>query len=163
MLDTAIAGCYITIVMAPLLESWIPMQTIRNSRQRDAIQAELNARSDHPTAETLYQSLKAAWPSMSLGTVYRNLSQLCETGLALRLAGPVKDRYDGNTQMHCHFTCERCDGVIDLPGATHEALRELRHRAAEGFGGVITGCEPHFTGICPTCIIENDNQQEEDA
>ena len=49
---------------------------IKRSRQREAIRQCLTGRYDHPTAETVYMSIKDEFPNISLGTVYRNLSLL---------------------------------------------------------------------------------------
>ena len=52
--------------------------------------------SAHPTAEDVYASLKQENPRLSLGTVYRNLSQLAERGEINRLKMPNGgDRFDG--------------------------------------------------------------------
>ena len=50
------------------------------SRQRESIKNYLATHSNHPTAETVYLSIKEEYPNISLGTVYRNLSLLEETG-----------------------------------------------------------------------------------
>ena len=49
---------------------------IKYSRQRESIVNFLASRTDHPTAETIYQNIKKEFPNISLGTVYRNLSLL---------------------------------------------------------------------------------------
>lgn len=46
---------------------------IKYSRQRESIVNFLASRTDHPTAETIYQNIKKEFPNISLGTVYRNL------------------------------------------------------------------------------------------
>ena len=51
---------------------------IKYSRQRESIVNFLASRTDHPTAETIYQNIKKEFPNISLGTVYRNLSLLEE-------------------------------------------------------------------------------------
>ena len=53
---------------------------IKKSRQREAILQCLVNRYDHPTAETVYLSIKDDFPNISLGTVYRNLSLLSDLG-----------------------------------------------------------------------------------
>ena len=53
---------------------------IKYSRQRESIVNFLASRTDHPTAETIYQNIKKEFPNISLGTVYRNLSLLEEIG-----------------------------------------------------------------------------------
>ena len=89
------------------------MKTTKYSRQRELIISNLKGRKDHPTAEQLFESLKAQ--SVSLPTVYRNLSLLCESGEALRLrthGGP--DRFDADVSAHTHFECRNCGAFIDV-------------------------------------------------
>jgi len=128
------------------------MKPIRHSRQRAAIQAELASRKDHPTAETLYHKLKPNWPGLSLGTVYRNLAQLCEAGAAQKLSGAGADHFDGNATPHFHITCGRCGGVIDLDMPMPELMKELQQKAGVYFEGEITGCALQFTGTCKVCL-----------
>lgn len=128
------------------------MKPVRHSQQRAAIQAELAARRDHPTAEALYHELKQTWPALSLGTVYRNLAQLCEAGAAQKLSGMGADRFDGNPDPHLHLTCECCGSVTDLDMPVRDVLREPQRRAEECFLGKVTGCALQFTGICQTCL-----------
>ena len=128
------------------------MKTIRHSRQRTAILAELAARTDHPTAETLYRKLKADWPGLSLGTVYRNLSQLCEAGQAQRLPGINADHYDGNAAEHLHITCRHCGNMADIHMPIPASLQTLLRQAAAHFDGEVTGCQLQFSGVCQTCL-----------
>ena len=77
---------------------------MKYSKQRELIYNELLKNPVHPTAEILYQSLKPANPSLSLGTVYRNLGQLAENGIIVKISMPdAGDRYDGNTKAHHHL------------------------------------------------------------
>jgi len=118
----------------------------RNTPQRQAILNQLRGRTDHPTAQMLYTELKHAWPRMSLGTVYRNLAQLCKNGQALKVpGGGGADHYDGMTMEHYHMICMRCEGVCDVPNP----ITGLR--SVQGFKGEIHNIEIHFTGICPAC------------
>ena len=59
---------------------------IKKSRQREAILQCLVNRYDHPTAETVYLSIKDDFPNISLGTVYRNLSLLSDIGEIRKLS-----------------------------------------------------------------------------
>ena len=56
----------------------------RYSRQRELIYEALRQTEQHPTAEMIYQWLKPANPSLSLGTVYRNLNLLASAGWHFR-------------------------------------------------------------------------------
>jgi Fur family peroxide stress response transcriptional regulator len=62
----------------------------------------------------VYQTLKPQHPKLSLGTVYRNLNQMADAGLIVRMPFRV-DRYDGDISNHAHFCCEGCGRVFDLP------------------------------------------------
>ena len=64
----------------------------RYSRQRELIYEALRQTEQHPTAEMIYQWLKPANPSLSLGTVYRNLNLLADEGAIRRMAFPMTQR-----------------------------------------------------------------------
>ena len=72
----------------------------------------------HPTAEDVYQAVRAAIPRISLATVYKALEALVETGVAAKLpadAGEASARYDARRDPHYHFRCLRTGTVHDLP------------------------------------------------
>ena len=75
------------------------MPALKYSRQREAIKCFLMTRKDHPTADVVYHSLRADFPNISLGTVYRNLDFLTESKEILKLesAGSIR-RFDGDTR-----------------------------------------------------------------
>lgn len=56
------------------------MAALKYSRQRESIKEFLRSRTDHPTADTVYENLRQIYPNISLGTVYRNLSLLSDIG-----------------------------------------------------------------------------------
>lgn len=88
---------------------------IKYSRQREAIIENLRSRYDHPTAEQLYTDLKAEYPKISLGTVYRNLALLESMGDVLKISTNAdSDRFDGRVNNHYHFACTKCGGVTDV-------------------------------------------------
>lgn len=121
----------------------------RRSRQRAVVLEELKAVSSHPTARQLYDRVRRRLPRTSLGTVYRNLEQLCGCGKARRLAFEGDEaRYDADTQPHDHVRCLRCGCVADLPGPRTELQPgELDETA----GFEIVGYRLEYLGICPGC------------
>ena len=123
------------------------METLRrNSRKRDAIREELHRAPDHPTAEELFARLRPRFPDLSLGTVYRNLSLFRQEGSAVCVATvDGQERFDGRTEPHAHFICERCGRIEDLPLAVpSELLRaELPGRAR--------ACSLTYYGVCDHC------------
>lgn len=123
----------------------------RFSKQRKAIEDTLRSRKDHPTAETLYQALREQQPSISLGTVYRNLTLLEEQGALQRIpmtGGP--DRFDGDISEHNHLQCNVCGAIMDLPGDQMVDLAFAKQHAAS-CGAEIEGVRLLFTGRCPSC------------
>ena len=94
----------------------------RKSKQRDAIINELCSRYDHPTAMELYLSVRKIIPNLSLGTLYRNLSQLEENGMVIRIPDGSTDRFDGNVNPHAHFKCLTCGKVYDLMAFKSDSL-----------------------------------------
>ena len=128
---------------------------IKHSKQREAIRTFLKSRTDHPSAETVYQELKVSYPNLSLGTVYRNLNFLSELGDIQKVPGTIgPDRFDGNAELHVHFFCTSCDKIIDLETKELETMLE---EARKNFAGKITHSITNYYGICPACITEETN------
>ena len=83
------------------------------SRQREIIYEQVRNFPVHPTAEEVYRALKNDNPNLSLGTVYRNLNQLSEAGMLLKI--PIadgSDRFDGRADRHYHMICEKCGRAL---------------------------------------------------
>ena len=123
------------------------MKGKRYSRQRELIFQAVMGTDQHPTAEMIYHWLKPENPSLSLGTVYRNLNLLVDEGAIVRMSFPV-ERYDANTAPHAHFRCDCCGGVFDLRLPYDRALDE---RAAQQSGHCVAGHELLYHGMCRSC------------
>jgi Fur family peroxide stress response transcriptional regulator len=130
------------------------------SKQREIILQELRARDCHPTAEVLYAALKPAHPELSLATVYRNLNQLAENGMAQKISVPRgADRFDASRAAHHHMVCEQCGALVDIP----------REYVGGGFDSSIswrTGClirayDVLFYGLCPACNAADAGRENE--
>lgn len=89
----------------------------RCTRQRLAVFEFLRrAEPEHPTAEEVYQGLKAGLPQLSLATVYKALEALAACGLVSKLAaGDGSARFDARSEGHYHLRCLRTGRVRDLP------------------------------------------------
>ena len=135
------------------------MAIVRQSKKRDALLALLRNTDTHPSADQVYQALKPGYPGLSLATVYRNLSQLCEQGLAVRV-GTVngQERYDGRTRPHAHFICNRCGTVLDLPDIRPDSALEQSVSAQYGFA--VQRCELTYYGLCPSCLHQQNFKEE---
>ncbi len=125
-------------------------RTAKHFRKRDAILACLRSTTAHPSADWIYETVRAEIPDISLATVYRNLSLFKERGIITSL-GTVNgvERFDGNTQPHVHFICSCCGRVDDLHGI--QLPQEMKNAAARSAGGRVDGCRLTFTGMCGEC------------
>src|SRR5438034_11024878 len=108
--------------------------------QRCAIYEMLTARTDHPTAEDIYRTVKRAYPMISQNTVYYTLSALKEAGLVSEVNfGHEHARFDANMDRHHHLVCVSCQEINDQYDETLTRLSMsskkgrqytiLRHRA----------------------------------
>ena len=122
---------------------------LRRTKQREAILKVLRGTTSHPTADWIYDEVRKEIPNISLGTVYRNLRLLREGGeiLELRLSGAF-GRFDGNTDNHYHFRCEKCGRVFDVDEPVD---RELDDRVAQKTGFRISHHRLEFRGLCQEC------------
>jgi|FrelakmetLWP11LW_1041352.scaffolds.fasta_scaffold23729_1 Fur family peroxide stress response transcriptional regulator len=121
----------------------------KRSKQRQAILELLGQTEIHPTADWLYQKLKKKFPSLSLGTVYRNLNILVEQGLVENLPfGSTHDRYEAIKNPHYHLVCETCGSVsdFDMPHYT-----EINQQAQKMSGFQISRHRIDFFGTCKKC------------
>lgn len=145
-------------ITPPALPETAPPSRRHRSRQRELLLAKLRGSDSHPTAAELFESLRPELPSLSLGTVYRNLKVLVAEGLIEAVASEHGAmRYDGNTHPHHHFICESCGAIQDLDlRLPPELERRLRRRYR---------LRPHrahiqFFGLCRPCGAGSDRTTE---
>ena len=117
--------------------------------QRRAVHDELATRKDHPTADRIYEAVRARLPGLSRTTVYRVLDMLVEAGLARRV--PSADsvvRFDPVTERHHHLVCESCGRLEDLEDGV---VPSLRIPAARPSGFKVRSYSVSFMGVCSGC------------
>ena len=130
------------------------MVKIRRSRQRDAIMTYLKSRTDHPSAEQIYESVKQTMPNISLGTVYRNLNLLTQLGEISKISmpGSEPDRFDHITEEnHHHAFCRCCKRLFDYE--LDEELHYEGHVIDKDF--TVEKSQLILTGICKDCLEKN--------
>ncbi|MGH7726370.1 MAG: Fur family transcriptional regulator [Candidatus Eiseniibacteriota bacterium] len=117
------------------------------THQRLAVLRALLESESHPDAEALHRTLRGAYPTLSLGTIYKTLEMLQSLGLARAVSSPEPTRrFDGNQDPHHHLWCTRCHRLTDveLDGLGHIAL-------PAGLGFQVTAITIQFNGICASC------------
>ena len=117
--------------------------------QRCAIYEMLTARTDHPTAEDIYRTVKRTFPMISQNTVYYTLSTLKEAGLISEVNfGHEHARFDANMDRHHHLVCVSCQEINDL---YDETLNRLSMSSKMGRQYTILGHRVEFYGYCKRC------------
>lgn len=130
------------------------LPNMRLTTQRQIILEELSKVTSHPTANEVYDMVRKRLPRIGLGTVYRNLELMAESGIILKLeVGGTQKRFDATTDSHYHVRCTKCDRVddMDIPFQFH--INEVAGKRSDY---TILGHHIEFSGVCENC-------QEEEA
>ena len=97
---------------------------LRCTRQRQVLYEALAAEKCHPTADELFQNVRASEEGLSLATVYNTLEAFTQVGLVRRIpcaSGTGPCRFDADTTEHVHLAT--ADGkIVDLP---HDLSQKL--------------------------------------
>jgi Fur family peroxide stress response transcriptional regulator len=110
-------------------------------------------KTEHLTAEKIYEGLVKRMPMLSLTTVYNTLSSFLKAGLvsAITITG-TEVRYDLASTPHHHFLCRACGKIIDVdvrcPIANRKSIRGCRIEEVHGY----------FKGLCKDCVKKQRKQ-----
>lgn len=122
---------------------------IRLTPQRQVILEELAKVKTHPTAGEVYDMVRKRLPRIGLGTVYRNLELMADSGMILKLeVGGSQKRFDATTDLHYHIRCTSCGRVDDIELT---AMPQLDQLASDSSDYQVLGHHIEFSGICETC------------
>jgi len=117
----------------------------RQTRQKQAILGYLSSVKTHPTAETVYKSVKRKIPNISLATVYRILDFLRAAGQIQELGTDIK-HFDGFMHEHDHFICEKCGRILDVVSS-----KKFKPKSWIPGVGRIKNCRIYYFGHCVKC------------
>jgi Fur family transcriptional regulator, peroxide stress response regulator len=128
--------------------------------QRQAIFRALHTSTVHPTAEDVYDHVRADMPTISLRTVYQTLNDLAAMGeIHATDLGTGSARFDPTTRPHHHLVCGDCGRVDDLaadfPGVVLPA--------DNAFGFEATATEIVFRGRCRECAAGHTDEADHSA
>ena len=122
----------------------------RETRQRRVVYDTIKKTHSHPTADWVFEQVRAEVPKISLGTVYRNLSVLKSEGVIREIYGmDRRAHYDADLSPHAHFICTDCGQIWDVLGVPEVDWRTLKE---------LVGCEVSdqrldFQGHCAACCV----------
>lgn len=104
---------------------------------------------DHPSPEAVYEKVRKRIPSVSLGTVYKNIKTFVDTGIFREVSlHHGSTRLETNMAPHHHLVCSSCKAIVDL---TDEDLEPIRMKSAEPRGYRIQRFAVEIIGLCPNC------------
>jgi len=121
----------------------------RNTVQRQLIFNAVKELNIHATAEQVYDYVIKKYPSISKATVYRNLSQMAESGELLNIGSfHGLTHYDHNCHEHYHFICGECRRVFD---AEIDYLSDINETVQDKYGFKVQEHDLVFKGVCLEC------------
>ena len=130
------------------------MKELRNTKQREEVLNAVRTLMYHPTAEEVYLDVSRKNPSISKGTVYRNLNLLTQLGEISKISmpGSEPDMFDHNTEEnHHHAFCRCCKRLFDYE--LDEELHYEGHVIDKDF--TVEKSQLILTGICKDCLEKN--------
>ena len=122
---------------------------IRMTNQRYAILEYLLLKSNHPTANEIYEYLKNDFPNMSVATIYNNINFFKKAGIVTEL--PFADgssRFDLTETHHYHAICTNCGKVEDFDYPNFEEAERVAEKQTHF---KVINHSFKVTGICLEC------------
>jgi Fe2+ or Zn2+ uptake regulation protein len=130
---------------------------LKVTAQRQCIFRVLHGNGSHPTARSVFESLREEMPTISLRTVYQTLNDLVALGEIQQFdVGTGAARFDPATGPHHHLVCTRCGAMRDVQ--CDLAGQSLQARQDHGF--TISGAEVIFRGLCAKCSQAISHQKD---
>ena len=121
----------------------------RSTIQRSLVLEAVREVHGHATADEIYHHITSKYPTVSRGTVYRNLNLLAEMGEIRRVEVPGgADHFEHKSPPHYHVRCIKCGKIfdVDMPFIT-DLEKNIRDRRGFEF----LSHDIVFQGICPAC------------
>ncbi|MBA4373319.1 MAG: transcriptional repressor [Thermodesulfovibrio sp.] len=134
-----------------IFRNYIQEKGLRNTRQREAILDVFFSADKHITVEELFNKMKITVPEIGYATVHRNLSLLCECGLADEIKiGKQKARYEPKfgQEHHDHLICIKCGKFIEV---SDSKIEKLQNKLAEANDFIPVKHTLEIFGICREC------------
>ena len=119
------------------------------THQRHVIYRALMQMHGHPSPEAVYEAVRREIPSISLGTVYKNIKTFVDAGVLREVSlHHGSARLETNLEPHHHMVCSRCKAIVDLDESDFVAPR-LKRRAPDGFR--VHRMSVEVIGLCKNC------------
>ena len=95
------------------LKSLLENSPLKITPQRLAILKEIQTKG-HASIEEIYSSIKEIFPTISLATIYKNITAMQEENIISEITLFEKSKFEIKKEPHAHFICKKCGLVQDL-------------------------------------------------
>ena len=129
-------------------ETSLREKNLKITPQRLAILREIKA-NGHIGIEEIYENIiKKDCPSISLATVYKNITALNDANILREVKAPSqKQKYELSCDRHIHVSCEKCGKLQDVYVNVQNISTECMHKT----GYKLFDVSAVFIGLCPEC------------
>jgi Fur family ferric uptake transcriptional regulator len=134
-----------------ILTDYLREKGLRSTKQREEILSAFLSADKHITVEELFNIIKTKNPEIGYATVHRNLSLLCECGLADEIKiGTKKARYEPKLgqEHHDHLICLKCGSFIEV---NDQKIEKLQDKLAAEKNFIPVRHKLEIYGICKQC------------
>lgn len=121
----------------------ITIKEQRDTIQRSLVLEAVKELHNHPTAEDVYLHVSKKYPSISKGTVYRNLHCLADDGKISKVSIDNIARFDYNISSHYHLKCSKCGRIYDYYPEEPLKISNVEFK--------VESIEVVINGICKVC------------
>jgi Fe2+ or Zn2+ uptake regulation protein len=107
----------------------------------------------YTSPEKVWEKMKGRFGKIGLSTVYRNLEDLAQGGLLIKIVHPDRKLYyyfchNREASHHHHFVCVSCRRVLDLSFC---GLEEIRKEVESNLKGTVVAHLVQVFGLCERC------------
>jgi Fur family peroxide stress response transcriptional regulator len=126
------------------------LQGLAFTFQRQVIYEAVVDSREHPTPEWIYEQVRQRIPSISLGTVYKNVKTFLDSGVLKQVTlhhGSL--RLESNMTPHHHLVCSSCKAIFDIEETAVGPVHLPKTELPKGFS--IEQSRVEFVGVCKSC------------
>lgn len=132
-----------------MFEKLLKDNNLKITPQRLAILKEIQ-KFGHIGIDEIYENIKESNPSMSLATVYKNLTFMQEAKIVDEVKLPnQKQRYELVKKPHIHLVCEKCGSITDME--LESSIDALKKTCTDVSHFEVKETSIAMIGICPYC------------
>ncbi|HOW56056.1 MAG TPA: transcriptional repressor [Syntrophorhabdaceae bacterium] len=128
---------------------------LKSTPKRLAILDILSREPTYLSPEEVRGRLKERFATIGLPTVYRNLEELANGGVIVKVIHPDRKLYYffcHNKEHHHHFVCTSCRRVDDLIFC---GVHEIEREVSKTLNGTVSSHIMQVFGVCGSCTAGN--------